>query len=104
MQLARAVTSLGGVKAYTVKGGFKKWSADQLRVKDNYNVNIGEFIKEEAEDFTSPFFVCAAFSFRALHSLVALSGIFAVLFAIFEVLLPYWVRWDLLSGWGRVTL
>lgn len=51
--LARAI-SRQGVRAFTVKGGFKAWEKSGMMVKDNYNVTLGQYISEETDNIASP--------------------------------------------------
>ena len=53
MQLARAI-SRQGVRAFTVKGGFKAWEKDGLKVKENYNVTLGQYLSEETDNIAAP--------------------------------------------------
>jgi rhodanese-related sulfurtransferase len=51
-QLARALTQLGGRRAYTLDGGFKAWRAAGLRVKKDYTASPLTAVTEDLEVLT----------------------------------------------------
>jgi rhodanese-related sulfurtransferase len=54
-QLARALTRLGGRRAYTLDGGFKAWRAAGLRVKKDYTASPLTAVTEDLEVLTKDF-------------------------------------------------